>query len=62
MPTKVVFMNGHEVLVAEEEPDVVAAVRRDHPNPVKLENREGQPMHVNWMHVAWLEELPLTPE
>jgi hypothetical protein len=62
MPTKVHFMGGQEMVVAEEEPDVVAAVRRDHPNPVKLESRGGQPMHVNWTHVVWVEELPLAPE
>jgi hypothetical protein len=56
MSTRIVFNNGAEVIVAEEEQDVISAVRRDHPNPVTLENSAGRPLHVNWDHVAFVEE------
>jgi hypothetical protein len=41
MPSRIVFLSGQETAVAENESDVVAAVRRDHPNPVKLEGLDG---------------------
>ena len=37
MATRIVFLNGEETMVTETEDQVVQAVRRDHPNPVKLE-------------------------
>lgn len=58
MATRIVFANGQEVLAAEDEADVVGAVRRDHPNPVTLENTIGGRLHVNWDHVAYVEEAP----
>jgi hypothetical protein len=52
MPTRIVFLNDSETTVAENEADVVAAVRRDHPNPVKLEGMDGLVLYVNWEHVT----------
>jgi hypothetical protein len=37
MATRIVFINGQETAVTETESEVVGAIRRDHPNPVKLE-------------------------
>ena len=37
MATRIVYVNGQETVVTETEDQVVEAVRRDHPNPVKLE-------------------------
>jgi hypothetical protein len=56
LSTRIVFDNGLEVTVAQDEADVVHAVRRDHPNPVTLESVTGRPLHINWDHVAFLEE------
>jgi len=56
MSTRIVFDGGGEVTVAQEEVDVVHAVRRDHPNPVTLESSTGRPLHINWDHVAFVEE------
>lgn len=58
MATRIVFANGHEIVVAEDEDDVVGAVRREHPNPVTLESTIGGRLHVNWDHVAYVEETP----
>jgi hypothetical protein len=40
MPTRIVFLGGQETTVNENQDDVVAAVRRDDPNPVKLEGTD----------------------
>jgi hypothetical protein len=61
MPTRIVFTSSREILVAEDEDDVVAAIRRDYPNPVKLESTAGRRMHVNWAHVVFTEDEPITP-
>jgi hypothetical protein len=61
MSTRIVFDAGGEVIVAQDEAEVVRAVRRDHPNPVTLESATGGPLHVNWDHVAYLEEALTTP-
>ncbi|MGC2372277.1 MAG: hypothetical protein WA484_00230 [Solirubrobacteraceae bacterium] len=45
MFTRIVFDGGGEVTVAQEEADVVHAVRRDHPYPVTLESVTGGPAH-----------------
>jgi hypothetical protein len=37
---------------------VVAAVRRDNPNPVKLEGTDGLVLHVNWAHVTLIAPAP----
>ncbi|HYM44615.1 MAG TPA: hypothetical protein VES65_00430 [Solirubrobacteraceae bacterium] len=58
MSTRIVFDGGTEVIVAQDEADVVHAVRRDHPNPVTLESGAGRPLHINWEHVAFMEEIP----
>jgi uncharacterized protein YlzI (FlbEa/FlbD family) len=58
MATKIVFSTGRELVVAEQESDVVSAVRRDHPNPVSLESIPGAPVHVNWTHVLFVEVAP----
>ena len=57
MSTRIVFDSGTEVTVAQGEADVVRAVRRDHPNPVTLESSAGRPLHVNWEHVVFMEEI-----
>jgi hypothetical protein len=61
MPTRIVFSGGEEVIVAQEEADVIHAVRRDHPNPVTLESEAGRPLHVNWRHVAFVAETLVGP-
>ena len=52
MPTHILFINGQDTTVTETEEEVVAAVRRDHPNPVKLEGTDGVVQFVNWSHVT----------
>jgi hypothetical protein len=61
MSTRIVFAGGGEVLVAQDEADVVHAIRRDHPNPVTLESGAGGPLHINWDHVAFIEEVLTGP-
>lgn len=58
MAARVVFANGAELRVAEDEEHVIVAIRRDHPNPVTLESEIGGRVHVNWDHVAYIEEAP----
>ena len=52
MATRITFLSGQGTLVTENESEVVAAVRRDHPNPVKLEGTDGVARFVNWSHVT----------
>jgi hypothetical protein len=52
MATRITFLGGQDTLVTENESEVVAAVRRDHPNPVKLEGTDGVVQFVNWNHVT----------
>lgn len=61
MPTRIVFEGGEEIIVAQEEADVIHAVRRDQPDPVALESQAGRPLHVNWQHVAFVEETLVVP-
>ena len=61
MSTRIVFAGGTEVVVAQEEADVIDALRRDHPNPVMLESSAGRPLHVNWSHIAFVEETLAMP-
>ena len=61
MPTRVVFSSGEEIIVAQEEADVIHAVRRDEPNPVTLESEAGRPLHINWRHVMFVEETLVAP-
>jgi hypothetical protein len=58
MATRIVFANGSEASVAENEADVVAAIRRDDPNPVKLEGVDGVVIYVNWQHVVLIAPRP----
>jgi hypothetical protein len=58
MATRIVFANGSETSVAENEADVVAAVRRDDPNPVKLEGVDGVVLYVNWAYVTLIAPRP----
>lgn len=51
MATRIVFAGGQKTVVTEDEDQVVHAVRRDHPNPVKLEGLDGVVMYINWTHV-----------
>jgi hypothetical protein len=57
LSTRIVFDGGSEVLVAQDEADVIHAIRRDHPNPVTLESTTGGPLHINWDHVAFVAEV-----
>jgi hypothetical protein len=52
MATRLHFASGHELVVSEHEDDVVLAVRRDFPNPVRLGDG-GSMVHVNWDHVEY---------
>ncbi|MDX6722783.1 MAG: hypothetical protein QOD73_1187 [Solirubrobacteraceae bacterium] len=52
MATRIVFAGGQETAVSESQDDVVSAVRRDHPNPVKLEGVDGLVLYVNWARAA----------
>ena len=52
MPTRILFDDGLEISVHESEDDVALAVRRDHPNPVKLKGTDGVVQFVNWSHVT----------
>ena len=52
MATRITFHSGQDTLVTENESEVVAAVRRDHPNPVKLEGTDGVVQFVSWSHVT----------
>jgi hypothetical protein len=62
MSTRIVFDAETEVIVAQDEADVVHAIRRDHPNPVTLESTAGRPLHINWDRVRYMEEtLPAPP-
>jgi hypothetical protein len=61
MSTRIVFGSGGELVVAETEDDVVHAIRRDYPNPVTLESSTGAQLHINWNHVAYVEEALTAP-
>jgi len=52
MATRITFLSGQDTLVTANESEVVAAVRRDHPNPVKLEGTDGVVQFVSWSHVT----------
>ena len=58
MATRIVFLNGQETTVTETEEEVVQAVRRDHPNPVKLEGVDGIVVFVNWNHITSIAPTP----
>jgi hypothetical protein len=56
MPTRIVFDDGAEITVFDSQDDVVLAVRRDHPNPVRLRrDADGDELHVNWDHIRLIE-------
>ena len=56
MPTRIVFDDGFEITVVDSQDDVVLAVRRDHPNPVRLRrDTDGGELHVNWDHIRLIE-------
>jgi uncharacterized protein YlzI (FlbEa/FlbD family) len=61
MATRIVFLNGQETTVTQTEDEVVEAVRRDHPNPVKLEGVDGIVMFVNWGHITSIAPQPEPP-
>ena len=52
------LLNGQETTVTETEDQVVEAVRRDHPNPAKLEGVDGSVMFVNWAHITLVGPRP----
>jgi hypothetical protein len=58
MATRIVFLTGQETLVEENEGEVAMAVRRDHPNPVKLEGTDGVVVYVNWTNVTLIAPHP----
>jgi hypothetical protein len=43
--------DAREALVSESESEIAMAVRRDHPNPVKLEGEDGLLVDINWSSV-----------
>ena len=56
MPTRIVFDDGSEITVFDSHDDVVLAIRRDHPNPVRLRrDADGGELHVNWDHIRLIE-------
>ena len=52
MATRNVLLNGQETTVTETEDQVVEAVRRDYPNPVKLDGVDGVVLNVNRAHIT----------
>jgi hypothetical protein len=58
MATRIQFASGNETAVTETEAEVVSAVRRDHPNPVKLEGTDGLVLYINWNHVTLIAPAP----
>jgi hypothetical protein len=48
MATRITFLSGEDTLVTENASEVAAAVRHDHPNPVKLEDTDGVVQFVSW--------------
>ena len=46
------------VTLSESEEEVVKAVGRDHPNPVKLEGLDGLVVYVNWNHITSIAPAP----
>jgi hypothetical protein len=58
MATRIVFANGSETSVTEAEADVVAAIRRDDPNPVRLEGLDGVVLYINWRYVTLIAPRP----
>jgi hypothetical protein len=58
MATRIVFANGSETSVTETEADVVAAIRRDDPNPVRLEGLDGVVLYINWRYVTLIAPRP----
>ena len=58
MATQGVFLNGQETAVTETEDEVVQAVRRGHPNPVKVESIDGMVLYVNWAHATSIGPRP----
>jgi hypothetical protein len=63
MATRISFDSGQSTTVIESEDQVVEAVRRDHPNPVRLESMDGLVLYLNWTHVTTigpiLDPLPI---
>jgi hypothetical protein len=56
MPTRIVFQDGFEITVFDSQDDVVPAMRRDHPSPVRLRrDAESGELHVNWDLIRLLE-------
>jgi hypothetical protein len=58
MATRIVFTDGREAVVSENESDIAMAVRRDHPNPVKLEGEDGLVVYINWSNVELITPKP----
>jgi hypothetical protein len=56
MTTRLYFESGRELVVSQSEDDVVLAVRRDHPNPVRLGGSGDGHVHVNWDHIDFMKE------
>ncbi|MCW3003894.1 MAG: hypothetical protein JWQ20_3192 [Conexibacter sp.] len=57
MPTRLYFSSGRELTVSQSEDDVVLAVRRDYPNPVRLGGFEGgAEAYINWDQVDYVTQ------
>jgi hypothetical protein len=56
MPTRIVFKDGFEITVFDSQDDVVLAIRRDSPSPVRLRrDADGDELYVNWDHIRLIE-------
>ncbi|MFL5828631.1 MAG: hypothetical protein ACJ76X_01825 [Solirubrobacteraceae bacterium] len=58
MATRIVFTDGRETVVSESESDIAMAVRRDHPNPVRLEGEDGLVVYINRSNVELIAPKP----
>ena len=58
MAPRIVFLNGQKTTVSETEDQVAEAVRRHHPNPVKLEGVDGVVLHVVWARITSVDPRP----
>jgi uncharacterized protein YlzI (FlbEa/FlbD family) len=58
MATHIAFVNGQETSVTENESEVVQAIRREHPNPVKLAGLDGVVMYVNSSQITSIGPRP----
>ena len=61
MSTRIVFDNGLKLTIAQDEADVVDALRRSDRDDVTLRARSGRPLRINWDHVVAIQPLRRRP-